>query len=188
MKTTPALLTAALILLSPLARAAQSQEEITLKQIYATKSANWDEFTACMHPKAMARFKDLMMPVAEQATAANTPDAKKILERVFGNQDLAKLKAATPPEFFRAFMANWAAKNPGFVEAMKGASVQVIGHLDEGADQSHIVYRLKMEAGGSDIVKLEIASMQKDGEEWRSQLSGELENLAASLLRQLKPR
>ena len=49
MKTT--LLAAALILLTPLARAAQSQEEITLKQIYATKVANWDEFTACMHPK-----------------------------------------------------------------------------------------------------------------------------------------
>ena len=186
MKTT--LLAAALILLSPLARAVPSQEEITLKQIYATKVANWDEFTACMHPKALARFKELMMPVAEQATAANTPDAKKILERVFGNQDLAKLKAAPPPEFFSNFMANWAAKNPGFVEAMKGASVQVIGHLDEGEGQSHVVYRLKMEAGGAEIVKLEIASMEKDGNEWRSKLSGELENLAASLLRQLKPR
>ena len=167
-------------------RATEPQEQAALRQIEATRAANWDDYTACMHPLALAKFKASMTPVGDAALASKTPSAKNILERVFANQDLEKLKALPPAEFFKTFMQNWAAKNPVFVKTMKNSSVEMIGHVMEGGNRAHVVFRKGVEAGGQKITTVDVVSLEKDGNEWKCLLSDEMENLAASLMRQIK--
>ena len=124
--------------------------------------------------------------MGDAAVAAKTPAAKSILERVFANQDLEKLKALPPAEYFKTFMQNWAAKNPVFVRTMKNANVAMIGHVMEGGNRAHVVFRKAVEAGGQKIATVEVVSLEKDGNDWKCLLSDEMENLAASLLRQIK--
>ena len=146
-----ALLAALAFLHAAAAHATEAPEDVAVKQIAATKAANWDDYTACMHPKALAHFKDSMVPVGDAAIGTDTPAAKKIVDRVFANQDLAKLKAAPPAEYFKTFMQSWAAKNPGFVQTMKSAKIQMLGHANESDTQVHVVYRTVKEAGGLKI-------------------------------------
>jgi hypothetical protein len=169
-----------------LARGTEPQEQVALRQIEATRAAKWDDYTACMHPLALAKFKASMTPVADAAVASGTTPAKNILERVFANQDLEKLKGLPPAEFFKTFMQNWAARNPVFVKTMKNSSVEMIGHVMEGRNRAYVVFRKGVEAGGAKVTTIDVVSVEKDGNEWRCLLSDEMENLATSLLRQIK--
>ena len=180
----------ALVLALPLAAlASPTPEEVALRHLSATKEANWGDYTDSLHPAALKRFKEMMIPAAEGAlAAAETPAGKRILEQVFANADLAKLKAAPPTEFFKTFITHWAAKNRGFSQAMKNATIQMLGHVKEGEKQAHAVYRMTIPAGNAKVTRVEVISLEKDGEAWKCQLSSELENLAGSLLRQLKAK
>lgn len=166
--------------------AAPSPEEVANGHLIAIKEANWAAYTASLHPEALKRFQTMMIPAAEAAMAANSPAGKSILERVFDNADVAKLKAAPPPEFFKIFITNWAEKNRGFTQTMKNATIQMLGHVSEGDRTAHAIYRMTIPAGSAKVTKVEVISLEKDGEIWKCQLTSELENLAGSLMRQLK--
>jgi hypothetical protein len=169
-------------------RASPSPEEVANGHLIATKEADWAAYTASLHPEALKRFKAMMIPAAEAAKAANNPAGKNILERIFDNADIAKLKAAPPAEFFQIFITNWSAKNRGFTQTMKNATVQMLGHVSEGGRQAHAVYRMTIPTGSAKVTKVEVISLEKDGEVWKCQLTSELENLAGSLMRQLKAK
>lgn len=167
-------------------RAAPSPEEVANGHLIATKDADWTAYTADLHPEALKRFKAMMIPAAEAARAANNSAGKSILERVFANADIGKLKSATPAEFFQIFITNWSARNRGFTQTMKNATVQMLGHVTEGSNHAHAVYRITIPAGSAKVTRVEVISLQKDGDVWKCQLTGELDNLAGSLMRQLK--
>jgi hypothetical protein len=169
-------------------RAVPSPEEVANGHLIATKEADWAAYTASLHPEALKRFKDMMIPAAEAARAANNPAGKNILERVFDNADIGKLKAASPPEFFQTFITNWSAKNRGFTQTMKNATIQMLGHVSEGGHHAHAVYRMTIPTGSAKVTKVEVISLEKDGDVWKCQLTSELENLAGSLMRQLKSK
>lgn len=190
MKIAPLLLAVLLFLAAPLASfAGPTPEEVALRHLSATKEANWGDYTDSLHASAVKRFKAMMIPAAEAAVAAGElPAAKTILERVFANADIATLKAAPPAEFFKTFITNWAAKNRGFSQTMKNADIQMLGHVNEGDKLAHAIYRMTIPAGTAKITKVEVISLEKDGDAWKCQLSSELENLAGSLLRQLKAK
>lgn len=178
-----------LALLLPAAlHAVPSPEEVANGHLIATKEADWAAYTASLHPEALKRFKAMMIPAAEAARAANSPAGKSIIERVFDNADIGKLKAATPPEFFQTFITNWSAKNRGFTQTMKNATIQMLGHVSEGDKQAHAIYRMTIPTGSAKVTKVEVISLEKDGEVWKCQLTSELENLAGSLMRQLKAK
>jgi hypothetical protein len=166
--------------------AAPSPEEVANGHLIAIKDADWAAYTASLHPEAVKRFKQMMIPAAEAAKAADNPAGKNILERVFDNADLGKLKAASPSEFFQLFITNWSAKNRGFTQTMKNSTVQMLGHVSEGGRLAHAVYRMTIPAGNAKVTKVEVITLEKDGEVWKCQLTSELENLAGSLMRQLK--
>jgi len=193
----PPLILLLLAALLPVAlRAAPSPEEVANGHLIATKEANWAAYTASLHPEALKRFKAMMIPAAEAAQAAakatdrpaDQPAGKSILERVFDNADIAKLKAAAPAEFFQTFITNWSAKNRGFTQTMKSATIQMLGHVSEGDRQAHAIYRMTIPTGNARVTKVEVISLEKDGEVWKCQLSSELDNLAGSLMRQLKAK
>jgi len=129
-----------------------------------------------------------MIPTAEAARAADSPTGKSILERIFDNADIANLKAASPAGFFQTFITSWSAKNRGFTQTMKNATIQMLGHVSEGDRQAHAIYRMTIPTGSAKVTKVEVISLEKDGEVWKCQLTGELENLAGSLMRQLKAK
>lgn len=190
MKIAPLLLAILLSLAASLATfAGPSPEEVALRHLSATKEANWGDYTDSLHPSALKRFKEMMIPAAEAALAAGElPAAKSILERVFANVEIVKLKAAPPADFFKTFITNWAAKNRGFSQTMKNANIQMLGHVNEGDKQAHAIYRMTIPAGAAKVTKVEVISLEKEGDAWKCQLSSELENLAGSLMRQLKAK
>ncbi len=162
-------------------------EEAAQMQLQAMRDADWKKFTATMHPKAMEQFHSLMVQAAEAATASEDPKAKRAMEQVFGGLSAAKIKATKPEVFFEMFMKNFAAGNPGLLEHYRKSEVKFIGHVD--ADGSSYVVSTITRAVGDNVVKAaNTGAFLKDGEVWKSALSGELEMLAAGMVVQFSKK
>jgi hypothetical protein len=170
------------------APAAGTPEKIAHEQLDALRAADWQKFTAHMHSKALARFKDLMLPVAAVVWKSDTPAAKNVRKLVFADIPLERLEASAPDIFFERFMQNFAARNPGLTDAYKSTTPAYLGHVREGA-VVHVVARYTRQLAGEKVSEVTVASFEQDGAEWKSLLSGELEQLAARLRAQfLKPQ
>lgn len=171
----------ALTALTVTAFAQATPEEAAQVQLEAMRSADWKKFTTTMHPSATLRFQGLMVQAAEAATASDSPMAKQAMDRVFGGISASKIKAMKADAFFEMFMKNFAAGNPGLLEHYRKSEVKFIGHVL--ADGSAFVVSTITRAVGENTVKAaNTGAFLKDGEVWKSSLSGELEMLAAGMV------
>ena len=157
-----------------------SPEAAANGQIAAMRATDWQKFTAHMHPKALARFKELMLPVAAALTKNEDPNVRKIRTVLFADIPLERLQASPPDIFFERFMQNFAKTNPGFIEGYKTTTVEYLGQVREGAT-THLVLRYTREVAGTKVREVSAASFEQDAGEWKALLSGEIEQLAARL-------
>lgn len=156
-------------------------EEAAQVQLEAMRAADWKKFTVTMHPTALARFKTLMVQAAETATVSENPAAKRAMDQVFGGMSAAKIKSMEPGVFFEMFMKNFAAGNPGLLEHYRKSEVKFIGHVDAG-DSTYVVSTITRAIGDNTVKAANTGAFMKDGEVWKSALSGELEMLAAGMV------
>jgi hypothetical protein len=183
MKTVLATIALAVFTVSAWAQAT-GPETAARAQVDAMVAADWPKFTAQMHPKALARFRELMLPVAEAVIASNEKGAAQVWRNFFGTLPKEKLRAFTPAEFFESFMRNLATTNPAFVENYKAMKVEFIGTVKEGA-AIHLVSRSTRDIAGVKVTTMGAATFEADETGvWRSVLSGEIEQTAAALRQQ----
>ncbi|MDQ3621516.1 MAG: hypothetical protein M3463_03380 [Verrucomicrobiota bacterium] len=161
--------------------AQESPETVAKKQMDAMRSGDWKTFTACMHPKALAEFKASFLPLIEAAPKGKTWE--EILNTLLGGKSAAVLKKMTPPAFFENFMQSFSTMNPIIKQGLAGAETEVIGHVDEGAEKTHVVFRLTVSMGEMKTTKMDVASLEKDGAEWKAVLKGDMQAMIAGLLK-----
>lgn len=163
------------------ALAQSTPEEAAQVQLEAMRAADWKKFTATMHPTAMTRFHGLMVQAAEAATASDNPAAKRAMDQVFGGISAAKIKAMKAEAFFEMFMKNFAAGNPGLLDHYRKSEVKFVGHVDAG-DSTYVVSTITRAVGDNTVKAANTGAFLKDGTVWKSELSGELEMLAAGMI------
>jgi hypothetical protein len=155
-------------------------ERIADEQLQALRAADWQKFTARMHGKALARFKENMLPVAAAVWKSDAPPAQNVRKSLFANLPLARLESSPPEIFFERFMQNFAALNPGLTDAYKTTTPAYLGQVSEG-EVVHLVIRYSRQVSGETMSEVTVASFEKESGEWRALLSSELEQLAGRL-------
>ena len=95
-------------------------------------------------------------------------------------------QALSDPAFFAAFISHALHSKADVMEILRDSKIQVIGHVPEGSDTVHIVYRLDWEKNGVGVSKMDVFSMQRMGNTWRGLLSGDFRMLGAMLRRQAR--
>lgn len=168
------------------ASAQDTPETVAKKQIDAMRASDWAGFTALMHPSALAEFKSSFVPFIEAAPAGEQQN--QVLKQLFGGKSVAELKELAPPAFFQTFMASFATLNPMIKQGLAGAEAEFLGHVDEGPDKTHVVFRMTVTMAEVKIQKMDVASLQKDGSEWKALLKGDMQAMIAGMLRMLKSR
>lgn len=162
-------------------------EEAAQAQLEAMRAADWKKFAATMSPAAMVRFQGLMVQAAEAATNSDSSVAKSAMDRVFGGLSAAKIKAMKADAFFEMFMKNFAAGNPNLLEHYRKSEVKFVGHvLSNGS--AYVVSTITRAVGENTVKAANTGAFQKDGEVWKSSLSGELEMLAAGMVVQFSKK
>jgi len=129
-----------------------------------------------LHPTALARFKDLVMPRLKDEQARGT---RTLLNATFGRDaGYPAAAAADPAAFLTRFARLISAREPDAAPRFSG--LVPIGVLREG-EQLHVLIRLTQGSGAEAVERLEVVSLLPQDKDWKVLLDGRLETLASTL-------
>jgi hypothetical protein len=166
---------------------AEQPEEVAHLYIRAMADARLNVVADHMHPSALDRFKGIMTEVADAITSApldRKPPAKMV-SALFGEEGPAIVKDLPPRDVFVRFMSNLTTFVPQIRVMHAGSEYQVLGHVVEGGNLAHVVFRATLSQGEHEVTKMSVLSLKRDGEHWKVLLTDDLENLISGLGKRL---
>lgn len=175
------------VALLPLTSFAQqpSPEALARQQLDAVNRGDWPAYAASVHPKALSRMQDMMLPIVDLAESKDARDGDQMRAALFGGRSAADLKKMSPQQFFETFMSS-ISKFPGLADALKNARGDVLGHVKEGENMVHVVTRTSTTVPGvPTFTKMEVMSFERMGDQWKGLLSGDMELQLAQLMQQI---
>lgn len=173
-----------LLLLSTLAPPvfAETPESVARRYIEAMAELRIEAVADTMHPAALERFKDILEKI-NHAIAAIEPEKRPahVIRALFGDQGPQAALDAPPREVFIRFMANLTTFVPQIREMHAGSEYQILGHVNEGGNLCHVLFRATLKRGGSGISKMAVLSLKRDGAQWKVLLDDDLARLITGL-------
>lgn len=135
-----------------------------------------------MAESELARFRTMMMPIFQEGFRSGK--SPEILLAFTKGDSLQQVEEYSPREFFER-TANWLlVLMPTMDTVMRQSQFTTIGHVLEG-DTAHVVYRISSNISGRKATRVTVGSLKKQGDGWKMLLSGDFENMAASLQSQM---
>lgn len=173
------LLIVALLILAPAAasQAPETPEQVAQHYLRAMSAQQWDTMAALMHPAALRQLRSLLAPLFESPTM----DGSR--EELLGVHSLSEAKTLSDRAVFATFMGRLLQSQEQVMGILRDSRIQVIGHVPEGTDTVHVVYRMNYEKDDAAVSKMDVFSMQRMGDAWRGLLAGDFRMLGAMLRR-----
>lgn len=159
----------------------ETPEMVTRQFGAAMRTNDWVGTAELMHPDALARFRGMFLPIV-----AADPTGK-LCERLFATRSTAEVAALPDAELFARFFRTLVSGAPEMSGMFAGADLVPVGHVLEGNDVAHVVFRMKVAADGVTMTKVQAMSLRRSGKTWRVLLSGDFEGLATALARRTGP-
>jgi hypothetical protein len=66
-------------------------------------------------------------------------------------------------------------------EALRSARIQMLGHVNEGGDTTHVVYRMALTIDSIPITRMDVMTLARSPQGWRGLLKGDVSALAARI-------
>ena len=155
--------------------ATQTPEAFARAYVATLTAADYAATARLMHPDAlgaMRRFVDVMTAGDENA---------EVREQLLGVRDARAAAALTDAEVYARFLDVGMGGAAGLGGAMRGATFDVLGHVDEtpmgAAAQTHVLYRLHLTLEGVRVAKVDVLTLRRAGTDWRAMLAGDLEGM-----------
>lgn len=157
-------------------------EAVATRALIALKENRIQDFGREMHPESLKQLKSTLLAVVDTAEKkGRVKEALGIFKDVNSASDLRQLDDVA---FFTAFFVGVMEMQPRLRDAFRGMTLDVIGHVPEGADLIHVVYRGTVTQGGIKVSKMSVVSLKAKGDDWGMLLTGDIENIAVMLKRQ----
>lgn len=179
---------ASILILAANAHAAATPEELVDQYFRAFRSGDLEGMAALMHPDELASMQRELVPIiAHGIDAVESGTAVDPLQlKLFADTDsIDEISSESPQKFFVRFMSWVGRMNPMMKESMREATIETIGHVNEGENMAHVVYRIRVMAQGARVSQMNVMPAKKNGEEWRLMLSGEINGISELLKRSL---
>ena len=159
----------------------ETPEMVTRQFGAAMRINDWVGTAELMHPDALAHFRDMFLPIVRADSTG------RLCDRLFATKSAAEVAALPNAELFARFFRTLVNGAPELSGMFAGADLVPVGHVMEGNDVAHVVFRMKVAADGVTITKVQAMSLRRSGQTWRVLLSGDFEGLAAALARRTGP-
>jgi hypothetical protein len=152
----------------------ETPEQVTERFIAAMRAADWNGMASLMHQNALKEMRQLLSGVFE------APNAGPIRQQLLGVTTVQQAQALSDTAVFASLMRT-TTQDADVAELLRSAKVQVLGHVNEGADTVHVVYRMAMTINGIPITKMDVMSLARSPVGWRGLLKGDVTALAAGI-------
>ena len=167
--------------------AVETPEQVAHSYIRAMADSRLSIVADEMHPAALERFKGVLVGIAEAIVAApaERKPSPKIVSALFGEAGVEAVKTTPARDVFVQFMSNLTTFLPQIREMSAGTEHEIIGHVDEGGNVTHVVFRATLKKGSTELTKMDVLSLKRDGEDWKVLLTDDMESLIFNLGHQL---
>ena len=159
---------------------AQTVEELTATPdaaaesfIRSVRAIQWSTAALLLSPEAAEHFRETVTMMADADTTGS------IREYLVGT-DSTGLLALTPEEIFSRSISAVIEDMPGLMHALYDRDDDVIGHVQEGGADAHVVYRTTARLSGA-VSEVKVMQLRRGPTGWRVRWSDELEVLDAAL-------
>ena len=156
------------------AQTVETPEQVTERFVAAMRAADWNGMAALMHQNALKEMRQLLSGVFE------APNGAQIRQQLLGVTTVQQAQALSDTTVFASLM-RMTTQDADVAELLRSAKVQVLGHVNEGADTVHVVYRMAMTINGIPITKMDVMSLARSPVGWRGLLKGDVTALAAGI-------
>lgn len=156
----------------------QTPESAAQSYIEAMKQGSIKGYTKHLHPEALGKFRNMMLPIVEQTEKEGPEDVKDILRIFEGIDETATLRKLSPEDFFISFYEGITKLQPRLKQMMTNTRNQIIGHVNEGDNIAHVVIRVTTPASGASVSTISVISLQKHESDWRVLLPAQIEGIA----------
>jgi len=153
---------------------AETPEQVTQRFVAAMRAADWNGMASLMHQNALKEMRQLLSGVFE------APNAGPIRQQLLGVSTVQQAQALSDTAVFASLM-RMTTQDADVAELLRSAKVEVLGHVNEGADTVHVVYRMAMTINGIPIRKMDVMSLARSPVGWRGLLKGDVTALAAGI-------
>ena len=174
------LLAVLLSLATPSPGRAQTLAELTASPdsaaalfIRSVRALRWSAAAQFMDPEPLALYRDIVTMITEPEQAGD------LLEYLTG-ADSATYAAMDAPEVFDRALTTLTGDMPGLSYNLRDRDDEVLGHVPEGADSAHVVYRTQSRISGA-LPEVKVMQMRRGPQGWRVLWSDELDVLEAAL-------
>lgn len=171
------LLVAALACPSGLAAQPDTPETVARRYFEAMRSEDAAALARVTHPEALAELRVLLAPLFE----SELPEAEEFRQRLLGVRTVREARALSDTTVFANFIRALGGQLPVFTQALRSSAMEAIGHVMEGPDTAHVVYRVTIPLEGITLERLAVLSLGRDGDTWGALLSGDYSELARVL-------
>jgi hypothetical protein len=162
------------------AASAQSIEQVTATPestatlfLRSVRAIRWGAAAQFVHDETLDRFRATVTMIADA-------DGTGALRRFLGGTDSAGLVHLEPPEVFDRALRAVVDDLPGLMHALYDRDDEVVGHVVEGTDTAHVVYRTTARISGA-VSEVKVMQLRRSTAGWRVSWSDELEVLDAAL-------
>lgn len=148
----------------------------------ALRANDWAATARLMHPTALRQLRTLFEPIVA------AEGMEQVGTRLFGTTSAAAFASTPDTVLFAAFLRNVLASQQGFGEALRGATIQPLGHVAQGADTMLVVSRMTLTIEGVTISEFDVMPFVHDQGRWWGILKADFTNMAAMMQRALGAR
>jgi hypothetical protein len=159
---------------------AQTPEQVVTSYFEKMKTGGINTVAGLMHPDELRKFREMLTPVIEGGL--NSEGQKALFQKFADPKDATKMRVLDDGQFMNLFMEWVESVQPGVTAALKGATVEALGHVSEN-DVKHVVVRMKVKSGEIEIEKMSVLSVKDDQGVPKLILTGEMKGMAEALKR-----
>ncbi|MEX2471054.1 MAG: hypothetical protein WEA34_02675 [Gemmatimonadota bacterium] len=159
---------------------AQTLQELTASPdsaaalfIRSIRSTRWSTAAQFMDPEPLGLFHDVVTMITE-------PDASGDLLEYLTDTDTTAYRALDAPEVFDRALTTLTGDMPGLSYSLQDRDDEFLGHVMEGADSAHVVYRTQSRLSGA-LPEVKVMQMRRRPAGWRVLWSDELDVLETAL-------
>jgi hypothetical protein len=148
--------------------------------IRSVRSLRWSAAAQFLDPEPLAFFHDVVTMITE-------PDESGDLLDYLTDTDTAGYRSLDAPEVFARALTTLTDDMPGLAHSLYDRDDRFLGHVDEGGDSAHVVYRTEMRLEGA-LPEVKVMQMRRGPDGWRVLWSDELDVLETALRGARRPR
>jgi hypothetical protein len=164
-----------------------SPEAVVRVATEALNHGRTEEFARAMHPEALRKFREVMTAFVD--AAAKDGKADQVLKLFPSVTDVEGLKRLDDVSFFADYLRGATARDPSLKSALANSKIEVLGHVAEGKETTHVVYRMSTKVDGTDFDGIiQVASLGKHGTNWKMLLSSDVETMTLMMKQRISAK